>query len=264
MADLQVFDFNEAAWGDTYDAPFCKVSGHFQAKTANLTNYSLWTINACLEPGATVQWSGAHGDEVVMVLSGSLEVDGVAIPPLGTIVVEAGVDGAATATEQTELLHWGPTDPVPPSDGPTGAAEKRPAGARGVHLHGELGKAHREMVFMDEGLDSMLHADSMCPTCRATLLRIIARGPMTFPSHLHSQDELIYVREGGFKVGPLQAKPGMLLAIPAGRRYGIRSDTNFEFLNYRRDVSTITMAPGSEPTFETGPDRGYVPSPALA
>src|SRR5207244_3491530 len=101
MADLQVFDFNEAAWGDTYDAPFCKVSGEYHAKTAKLTNYSLWTINARLQPGATVQWSGDHGDEVVMVLSGSLDVDDVSIPPLGTMVIEAGVDAVATATEET-------------------------------------------------------------------------------------------------------------------------------------------------------------------
>ena len=31
MADLQVFDFNEAAWGETYDAPFCKFSGEYHA-----------------------------------------------------------------------------------------------------------------------------------------------------------------------------------------------------------------------------------------
>ena len=36
------------------------------------------------------------------------------------------------------------------------------------------------MVFCDEELASVLHADSTCPTCRATLLRVIARGPMTF------------------------------------------------------------------------------------
>ena len=264
MADLQVFDFNEAAWGDTYDAPFCKVSGEFRAKTAKLVNYSLWTINASLADGTTVRWSGDHGDEVVMVLSGGLEVDGVRVPPLGTVVVEAGVDVEAIAVEPTELLHWGPTDPTPPADGLLGPARNRSEGDRGVHLYGEMGRAHREMIFMDEGLDSVLHADSMCDTCRPTLLRVIARGPMTFPSHLHSEDELIYVRDGGFKVGPLQARPGMLLAIPKGRRYGIRSDTNFEFLNYRRDCSTITMAPGSEPTMEVGEGRGYLPSPALA
>jgi hypothetical protein len=263
MADLQVFDFNDAEWGDTYDAPFCKVSGEFRAKTAQLVDYSLWTVDASLSPGASVQWSGDHGDEIVMVLSGALDVDGVRVPTLGSIVVEAGVDAAATALERTEILHWGPTDPAAPADSLVGPPRSREAGERGVHLHGERGKAHREMTFMDEQLDSVLHADSMCPTCRPTLLRVIARGPMTFPSHLHSQDEVIYVRDGGFKVGPLTARPGMLLAIPAGRRYGIRSDTNFEFLNYRRDVSTITMAPGSEPTLEVGEGRGYESSPAF-
>ena len=135
MADLQVFDFNAAQWGDSYDAPFCKVTGEFRAKTANLVDYSLWTINASLETGTTLTWNGDHGDEIVMVMSGSVEVDGVTVPTLGTAIIEAGVDAEVTALEPTEILHWGPTDPAPPRDGLTGPAQARAAGDRGVHLH---------------------------------------------------------------------------------------------------------------------------------
>src|SRR5687767_11662735 len=140
MADLQVFDFDEAEWTQTYDAPFCKVSGDFHAKSAKLLNYSLWTIMARLAPGTSIAWDGAHGDEVVMVLAGSIEVDGVAVPEFGSMVVETGVDVELRATEQTELMHWGPTDPSPPVEGLVGPAAPRPAHVRGVHVHGELGR----------------------------------------------------------------------------------------------------------------------------
>jgi mannose-6-phosphate isomerase-like protein (cupin superfamily) len=263
MADLQVVDFTEAEWGTEYTAPFCEVEGDFQAKPADLHDYSLWALTARLSTGTTVRWTAGHGDEVVAVLSGSLEVDGVTVPTLGTVIVESGTEISVRAVEDTEVIHYGPNDPNPPTEGFFGAAKARQDGEPGVHLQSEMGRENRSMVFADEKLDSMFHADSTCPTCRATLLRVIARGPMTFPSHLHSQDELIYVRDGGFKVGPLEARPGMLLAVPAGRRYGIRSEGPFDFLNYRRDVSDIVTTPGSDPTLEVAEGRGYVPSPVL-
>jgi hypothetical protein len=239
------------------------VRGAFRAKTADLHDYSLWALNAHLSPGTEVSWSGAHGDEVVAILSGRVEVNGITVPTLGTVIVEAGTDLTMRALEDTEVMHYGPTDPAPPVAGPFGPAMARSTEDAGVHLHSEMGRENRTMQLGDERLDSMFHADSTCPTCRATLLRVIARGPMTFPSHHHSEDELIYVRDGGFRVGPLEAKPGMLLAVPAGRRYGIRSGGPFDFLNYRRDVSTIVTTPGTEATLEVAEGRGYVPSPAL-
>src|SRR4051794_6129297 len=155
MADVQVFDFAEAEWQEGYNAPFCRVSGACHSKVAKLVNYSLWTMMGRLAAGASMRWSGPHGDEVVMPLTGSLTVDGVTVPALGSIVIEAGAKVEATASDETEFLHWGPTDPTPPADGLLGAAQARTSEARGVHLHGEMGKSHREMDFMDEQLDNM-------------------------------------------------------------------------------------------------------------
>jgi hypothetical protein len=42
----------------------------------------------------------------------------------------------------------------------------------------------------------------------------------------------------------------MSVAIPAGRRYGFRTPGPYRFINYRRDASTFTGAPGSEPVAE--------------
>ncbi|MCW2622350.1 MAG: hypothetical protein JWL64_1952 [Frankiales bacterium] len=39
--------------------------------------------------------------------------------------------------------------------------------------------------------------------------------------------------------------------IPADRRYRFTSDTHYRFVNFRRDASTITLQPGSEPLLET-------------
>src|SRR3954468_1650668 len=74
MPDVQLFDFAESEWEQGYAAPFCSVSGECHAKTAKLMNYSLWTIMGRLATGTSIRWSGAHGDEVVMPLTGSLTV----------------------------------------------------------------------------------------------------------------------------------------------------------------------------------------------
>jgi hypothetical protein len=264
VAELQVVDFAEMPWEASYGAPFCEATGSFEARRAKLDGYSLWALNARLRPGAALRWPARHPDEVVAVLAGSLVVDGGPVPAGGSVVVEADAVLTADVTEDTEILHYGPEDPAAPAEGAFGPAAARPAGAKGYHLQGPLGREHRSMEFEGNLLESAFHADSTCPTCRPTLLRVSARGAMTFPSHFHCQDELIYVVSGGFKVGPLTAKPGMLLGVPADRRYGIRGDGPFEFLNYRRDVSTIVIKPNDEPALEIAEGRGYVPSPTLA
>ena len=42
----------------------------------------------------------------------------------------------------------------------------------------------------------------------------------------------------------------MSVAIPAGRRYGFRTPGAYRFLNYRKDASTYTGAPGTNPVVE--------------
>lgn len=263
MADVQVVDFTARPWTDGSGSASTTAAGDVQSKPSDLVDYSLWASLVRLGDGASLTWSENHGDEVVAVLSGSLEIDGVTVPTGGSVLVEAGTAITVRAPEACELIHYGPTDPVPPTAGAFGPARARTEGDPGYHVRGPLGREHRTMTFMDEQLDNAFHADSTCPTCRTTLLRVSAHGPMTFPSHLHSEDELIYVFNGGFMVGPMEAKAGTLLAVPAQRRYGIRSTTEFEFLNYRRDVSTIQIKPNEEPRMEIAEEGGYQPSPPL-
>jgi quercetin dioxygenase-like cupin family protein len=264
MADVQVIDFEALPWTPDYGAPFAKVTGDYEAKSANLEGYSLWALMARFEEGASITWQSEHGDEVIAVLSGGLEVEGAVVPRLGSLVLEAGTPLTATATGTTMLLHYGSVDPTPPVSGPFGPAAARQEGDPGYHVHGPLGRENRSMEFEGELLESAFHADSTCKTCRPTLLRVSARGPMKFPSHYHSEDELIFVVDGAFQSGPLKAKAGTMLAIPSGRRYGIRSDEAFEFFNYRRDVSTIVIRSEDDAKLEIAEGRGYVPSPALA
>jgi uncharacterized cupin superfamily protein len=69
-------------------------------------------------------------------------------------------------------------------------------------------------------------------------------------SHLHSEDEIIHVLEGELRVGTLTVPAGTSIAVPANLRYSFRTSQPFRFLNYRADVSTILLKPGSKPILE--------------
>jgi len=68
--------------------------------------------------------------------------------------------------------------------------------------------------------------------------------------HSHSEDEIIHVTSGELRLGRSAVGPGMSVAIPAGYRHGLRTPGSLSYLNYRRDASTYTGMPGTEPIME--------------
>jgi hypothetical protein len=93
--------------------------------------------------------------------------------------------------------------------------------------------------------------DSTCPTCRIAVFLGESSHALTAASHVHSEDEIIHVLSGELRFGRELISPGTSVAIPKNLRYGFRTEGPFRFLNYRRDVSNVTLAPGSEPFLET-------------
>jgi hypothetical protein len=205
----------------------------------------LWCVTAELDEQASLTWSTLHGDEALYVRRGELEIDGRTCPAEGVAVIEAGVRAEVVAKGPTEIVHFGATDVVRPSDGWYGAPD---SGAT-VHVFGPEAKVRTQ----DEIRDTRIYADSSCKTCRLTLFYTARRGFYRSPGHSHSQDELIHILWGDIHVGRRHLTPGDTVAIAADVRYGFRSgEDGFGFLNYRRDVSHLTLALGSTPMLEGG------------
>jgi len=160
------------------------------------------------------------------------------------VIVEAGAPASVEATSETVVVHVGPTEPVPASGGLHGDPA---ADGHGVHV------VTAEDAHVG-GYAPMRHvgfADSGCPTCRINFFRIDCDERYDTPSHLHSQDEIIHVVSGALRVGPQLLPAGTSVAIPRERRYALRTTGPFSFLNYRRDASSVVVAPGSEPHLES-------------
>lgn len=222
--------------------------------------YSIWLHVTDLDDGATITWTGAddggpaHGDEALYVLDGALAVDGQPCPTDGAVVVEAGAAARATAVGPARVAHFGAADPEPPADGRFGPPSSGGPGGhgahdgRGVHVVAPSGWARSGT---DE-VGALWYADSTCPTCRATLLKVSAEKKRDGRAHTHSEDEIILLLRGSIRLGAVVLEAGGSLCVPAGVRYAVRSgDDGYAFLNFRRDVSEQVYERGSEPLLET-------------
>jgi quercetin dioxygenase-like cupin family protein len=232
-------------------APSTVLDGSASSACLSPADFSLWLVRGVLRGGATLVWVPVHGDEVLYVLGGALEVDGRRCPTGGAVVVESGAGAAVRASGDAEVLHFGPRDPTPPVDGFYGPAE---VAGHGVHVVGPGGTYAQ----VEGPRDTRFFADSTCPTCRLTLLHTGRACAYESAAHSHSQDELIHVLQGELQLGAYRAGPGDTLAIAKDVRYRFRSD-GFAFLNYRRDVSHQTIDRDDPPVLEGGAVHGFTP-----
>jgi quercetin dioxygenase-like cupin family protein len=229
------------------------VDGGVRSRLVSPPGFSLWMAVAELDDGATIAWPAAHGDEAVYVLSGAFVVDGRTTPTRGAAIVEADAPAHGRAVGPTRVVHMGPADPRPPTDGVNGPPDDGP---RGVHVVGPRGT----WAATAPDSDSHYFADSTCPTCRITLLSVGRSGPYESPVHSHTQDELIHVVAGGIRLGRRHVGPGDTLAIAAGTRYGFRGDDDgFVFVNHRRDASYQCWPGVVERRLEGGAVNGMRP-----
>jgi quercetin dioxygenase-like cupin family protein len=244
-ATLKVREGDQERRGDTYLAPFTEANGAFRNSLFRPDGYSLWEVVAELGKGAELHWGERHGDEVLFVLDGEIEVDGVRCGPSTAAIVESGVRTVARSLSDARLLHFGPASPEPPSEGPLGPPS---ADEHGVHV---IAPSAAEVVGDPAGHGTRYYYETSCATCRAVFFENFDAEAFTAPSHVHSEDEIIHLLDGEMRVGRLKLVPGMSIAIPGGTRYGFRTPAGYAFLNYRRDASTSVGKPGSPPSLET-------------
>ena len=152
MNAVDVIHANEVEAATRYPRPTVELLGTVAARQVSSDGASLWLVAADLAMGTEMRWGTEHGDEAVYVRSGSLAVDGRVCPADGAVVVEAGVAATATAEHDTSIVHVGPTDSVPPSDGLRGPAESEGRGVRIVGSDGiwaTVDEAQRTRFFSD-------------------------------------------------------------------------------------------------------------------
>jgi quercetin dioxygenase-like cupin family protein len=244
---LTVTDHHEMSAG--YAAPSCEASGNTSTSYAVTVDGQMWVLRANLDEGSTLTWAEHHGDEVVYVLSGEIEVDGRSCTSETAIVVESDAPAVVTARSAAEIVHMGPVSPEPFGDGPLALPYP---GQHHVHVINADDVPVNRFVHPDGTVGvSRWYADGVCRTCRLALVRNQSDDPASTPSHSHSQGEIMYLIRGDLKFGPTRVTPGSSVYIPGGRRYSFRSDNGFEFINYRRGLSTFVGRPDSDPTFET-------------
>jgi hypothetical protein len=234
----------------TYGAPHCDARGPASGPLFHPDGFSLWSVLGELGEGAELEWGSEHGDEAVYVVSGGLDYAGGRVAAGSTLIVEAGVPTIVRSSSATRLVHFGPMSPLPPSGGLLGPADDAD---RGMHA---LTPQDASSIRFGGGdnATSIYFRDGTCPTCRITFFlydgSVFSDGYVGV-SHVHSEDEIMHVLEGELKVGPLVVSPGTSIAVPRELRYSFRTEGPFRYLNYRADVSTAVVRPGSTPVLET-------------
>lgn len=249
METVWVSDPAPTAPGSPYGAPNCVARGDVSGALFHPDDFSLWRVDGQLGDDAVLEWDARHGDEALFVVSGAIDCEGRRVGEGSTLVVEAGFRTLARSAGPTRVVHFGPVAQEAPADGLLGAPAQD---GRSVHI---VRPEHASSIhFSGDGATSVYFCDGTCPTCRITLFlydgSAFASG-YSGASHFHSQDEIIHVLDGELHFGPVTVGPDASIAVPRDLRYSFRTSGPFRYLDYRADVSTAVVTPGSEPVLET-------------
>jgi quercetin dioxygenase-like cupin family protein len=209
------------------------------ARLLSPPGHPLWLADLALADGGGLEWGAEHGDEALYVLDGAATVDGRTCPAGGAVVVEAGVAASIVAEGNLRVAHFG-APPTLHHDG------------RSVHVFGPNGQWLSGRL---EGVRATWFTDSTCATCRAAFFVVQSPDRFRGPPHSHSQAEIIYLIEGGVRMGARTYGPGTALSIPADVRYAFDGlEGGHRFLNFRAGTSYQTNA-GAAPLLETAAAR---------
>jgi hypothetical protein len=186
-----------------------------------------------IAPGESLRIGPMPTDCVAYVWHGVLEAGGWAMAKGSSLIVEHGETLAVTGgDEPAELLTFH-------------AAQSPAEGLRaGGHVH--LLPTERVPRLADLGSGSAvgggMHADSGCPTCEVWLHENHFPGGMPAPTpeqaklgiHSHSEDEIIFVVDGGIRLGNKLYGPGTAVAIAADTLYSFTTGPEgLSFINFR-------------------------------
>ena len=265
-AEFEVIDSTALPERDGHGAPFTTSRGPVRSRSHAPAGFDQFVAHGTLGRGAVLEWGSGHGDEGVFVLAGDVRVDGCDVGAKSAVVIEADAATTLEAVSDARILHVGSTIPGPVVASSYGAPD---TSTRSVHVHDaetapvltyEFPPVEVDGVIHDDVVRTAWFSDGGCPSCRIALFRVWGTGPHRGKSHHHSAHELITVTEGEIQVGRDRVVPGMTLAIPAERRYSFRTAMPWEFVNFRSDVSTMTVNPGDPPVLDGPTFQGRIAS----
>lgn len=206
----------------------------------NRADTSLQLLYHRLQPGRSLQLEGTPTDCLAYVWKGSVEAGGRRLNPRSSLIVEYGTSLSVTASgEGAEVLAF--------------RTKRRSKESRaGGHVHLLPNEIVPHSSSMGGGkIYGALHADSQCPTCSLWLhendfltvpltvdSETLADGPVL---HSHSEDEIIFVREGRIGLGNRFYGAGTAIFIAADTvyRFTIPQD-GLSILNFRAIPPTYT------------------------
>jgi hypothetical protein len=206
-----------------------------------------------MQPGATLTLEGKPTDRLAYVWEGEVEVGGETLDKRSSLIVEHGSSTRITASAKgAKLLEFN--------------MRERPANPRaGGHVHLLPNRIVPRAEKLSEAgtAGGALHADAHCPTCEIWLHENdFYTGDHETALHSHSEDEVIFVRDGAIKLGNRLYGPGTALAIGANVKYEFwTGPEGMSFVNFRGASPTYTTADGSHVLDEAKFWQGAVGAP---
>jgi hypothetical protein len=195
-----------------------------------------------LEPGATLRLEGRPTDHLAYVWRGAVDAGGTRLEAGSSVIAEHGGAQALVAAEAgATLVAFHLKEP-----------HAQPRGGGHVHLL-PADRVPRHPDITGEGyVGGGLHADAQCPSCELWLHdnNFIVPNRVT-PVHSHSEDEVIFICDGGMKLGNTLYGPGSAVAIHADTKYGFTvGPDGLSFINFRGTSPTYTAGDGSRTVAE--------------
>jgi hypothetical protein len=187
--------------------------------------------------GDSLRLEAASAELSFFVWKGSAETDGAKLDEQASGVIEPGASLEITGREGgARLLVFNQRE----GDGaPTGEGRVLLLPADRVPRTHAMGG--------NEGVGGALHADAHEPTPNVWLHENeFAQADKETVLHSHSEDEIIFVRKGGIRLGNKLYPEGTALFIAADTKYGFHSGPEgLGFVNFRISSPTYTSADGS-------------------
>jgi hypothetical protein len=189
-----------------------------------------------LKSGAALDIVRAATDILVYVWTGAVLVEGVRLGNRSSLIMEQGASTEITAVDGDALLLF------------FSLKDRRQTDASKPQLH----LLPKERVPCNWDLSNQgsaggaLHADATDSCCRLWMHEndfYIGGSPVAV--HSHSENEIIFVRDGELRVGMRRYGPGSALAIAANAKYGFQVGPNgLSFVNFRGAAPTYTSHDG--------------------
>jgi hypothetical protein len=176
-------------------------------------------------------------DTLVYVWMGAVVVQGVRLAERSSLIVERGAFAEIGAVGNAATLLFFTPKKQPPGE-PT-APHLRLLPRERVPCNRDLG---------GQGLvGGALHADASPQSCHLWLHEndfYVGGNPVAV--HSHSEDEIIFVRDGELRVGNRAYGPGAALAIAANTKYGFHAGpAGLSFVNFRASAPTYKSCDGT-------------------